>query len=228
MESVFTLGASAFVLGVMHALEPGHGKTAMVGALLGSKRRWLDPIRLGCAAAVGHLLGVLIVGSLSFFLAHHFAPAKLRQFIEVGIGTALILFGIFIFVNHLKTSKTNSDFNKSCSCCKSGQKGTKYIPALGLLVGFIPCPSAMALSVSAISLGSPGRAIVLASMFSIGVAFTLAAVGIALTHSSEKLGTHPVLGWLTRNNFFVSSFIFIVIGIFMILHAELGDVHGDH
>ena len=34
------LSLTAFSLGLLHALEPGHGKTLMAGTLVGSQRKW--------------------------------------------------------------------------------------------------------------------------------------------------------------------------------------------
>lgn len=51
---------SAFVLGVFHALEPGHGKTAIIGYLIGQRGSFLPALALGFANAVTH--GAIIFG----------------------------------------------------------------------------------------------------------------------------------------------------------------------
>jgi nickel/cobalt exporter len=53
----------AFILGVLHALEPGHGRTAIVGYLIGQGGSWLPALALGLANALTH-------GAAIFFLAY--------------------------------------------------------------------------------------------------------------------------------------------------------------
>ena len=50
-----TLGL-AFGLGALHALEPGHGKTAMLVYLSGERRSILHPIIMGLSSATSQAL----------------------------------------------------------------------------------------------------------------------------------------------------------------------------
>lgn len=58
-----TLGV-AFFLGAIHALEPGHGKTAMLVYLTEQRRSFLHPVLMGLSSAVSHsvsLIGIAFV-----------------------------------------------------------------------------------------------------------------------------------------------------------------------
>jgi ABC-type nickel/cobalt efflux system permease component RcnA len=61
MDGFLSLSLSAFGLGLLHALEPGHGKSLMVGSLVASERKWRDPIVLASSTAFGHMLGILLL-----------------------------------------------------------------------------------------------------------------------------------------------------------------------
>ena len=64
-----TLGLS-FLLGMLHALEPGHGKTAMFVYLVGARRSVWHPLVMGISTAVSHSLSLLAI-AFSVHLAHH-------------------------------------------------------------------------------------------------------------------------------------------------------------
>ena len=64
-----TLGLS-FLLGILHALEPGHGKTAMLVYLTGGRRSAWHPLVMGISTAISHSLSLLAI-AFSVHLAHH-------------------------------------------------------------------------------------------------------------------------------------------------------------
>lgn len=64
-----TLGLS-FLLGILHALEPGHGKTAMLVYLVGGRRSAWHPLVMGISTAISHSLSLLAI-AFSVHLVHH-------------------------------------------------------------------------------------------------------------------------------------------------------------
>ncbi len=60
--------------------------------------------------------------------------------------------------------------------------------ALGISGGLLPCPSALVLMLSAISLGRIGYGIILTVVFSFGLAATLTAVGLAFLYVGKIFG----------------------------------------
>ncbi|MGI5479115.1 urease accessory protein UreH domain-containing protein [Streptomyces lavendofoliae] len=62
--ALLALGASV-LLGAMHALAPGHGKTMMAAAAAaGGRRSVRDMLALGASVTVTHTLGVFVLGAL--------------------------------------------------------------------------------------------------------------------------------------------------------------------
>jgi len=222
MESFAAITVAAFVIGAAHALEPGHGKSAIMGALLGSKRPWRDPIYLGLATATGHTLGVLLFAYLTFFLAHLLAPDTMRLYIEGGIGTLLLMTGIFMFWSLWK--KRDLSHNPStCSCCSSkrAQSNNRILPGVGFLIGLVPCPSLMALSLSAVHADSFYSITLLAATFGLGVALTLASLGLVVTHMSGQLSRYSVFNWLSSKGHFIGPAVFMVVGLVLLSHTFL-------
>lgn len=64
-----TLGL-AFGLGAIHALEPGHGKTAMLVYLSGERRSLLHPLVMGLSSALSHSLSLIGIAAV-VHLTHH-------------------------------------------------------------------------------------------------------------------------------------------------------------
>ena len=64
-----TLGL-AFGLGALHAIEPGHGKTAMLLYLSGERKSFLHPLVMGLSSALTHSLSLILIASI-VHLTHH-------------------------------------------------------------------------------------------------------------------------------------------------------------
>jgi nickel/cobalt exporter len=64
----------------------------------------------------------------------------------------------------------------------------KSLLALGISGGLLPCPSALVLMLSAISLGRIGYGLVLTTAFSFGLAATLTAVGLVFLYVGKVFG----------------------------------------
>lgn len=70
----------------------------------------------------------------------------------------------------------------------------KSLLALGVSGGLLPCPSALVLMLSAISLGRVGYGLVLTTAFSFGLAATLTAVGLAFLYVGRAFGRSSMAG----------------------------------
>jgi ABC-type nickel/cobalt efflux system permease component RcnA len=64
----------------------------------------------------------------------------------------------------------------------------KNLLALGISGGLLPCPSALVLMLSAISLGRVGYGLVLTTVFSLGLAATLTGVGLLFLYLGKAFG----------------------------------------
>jgi ABC-type nickel/cobalt efflux system permease component RcnA len=85
--------------------------------------------------------------------------------------------------------------------------------ALGISGGLLPCPSALVLMLSAISLGRVGYGLILTIAFSLGLAATLTAVGLAFLYVG-KLFDNPAIGnnRLVKTLPVLSAFVIACVG----------------
>lgn len=92
----WTLGL-AFVLGAIHALTPGHGKTMVAAYLVGSRGTVSQAVLLGIVVTVTHTATVFLLGLACLFAFQYVVPEKiipwlgfLSGLLITGVGIALI------------------------------------------------------------------------------------------------------------------------------------------
>ena len=83
MVSILNTG-TAFVLGAMHALEPGHGKTAMASYTLGNKNAKNHLFTLVFSMAFSHTFMLLAIG---FVVSYLFPLFKALKFLRSKFAT---------------------------------------------------------------------------------------------------------------------------------------------
>lgn len=254
-----SLGLS-FFLGALHALEPGHGKTAMFVYLLDGRRSFWHPIVMGLSTAVSHSVSLFAI-ALGVHLAHHVIAGdhdhegQVSEALQWVSALLVVAVGGYLMVQTLRGRKSaccghthhheqtdlhhsghhhhqgtacdqehcNHDHSKDAdlhsppliqlggtsaasmsdrdnttevtdaatttAVRKPDQSGSFRTTAiLGLAVGLLPCPTAMAAYFAGLSSGSPAAAYLIIGLFSAGIACSLSLTGIVLQYCGEKFG----------------------------------------
>jgi len=186
-----TLGL-AFGLGALHALEPGHGKTAMLVYLSGERRSLLHPLVMGLSSAVAHSVSLIGIAA-SVHLTHHLITGdhghddevvtRSMQWVSAGL---VIAVGLWMAVAARKSRPSQCGCGSHAHTCGGDSAQTNAAPKtsysmsalLGVAFGLLPCPSAMAAYFSSMSSGSPVAAYAVIGLFAAGIASSLTVVGI--------------------------------------------------
>ena len=84
---------TAFVLGMAHALEPGHSKTVMASYLVAIKGRTRDAITLGLVTTVTHTLVIFLLALGTLLLGGAFPMARIQYGLEVASGAIVVAMG---------------------------------------------------------------------------------------------------------------------------------------
>ena len=188
-----TLGL-AFGLGALHALEPGHGKTAMLLYLAVDRRSLLHPLVMGLASAFSHSLSLIGIAAL-VHLTHHLVSGDHHHSDDVivnamkWISAGLILtVGLWMLWSAWRSKPQSCGCTSHQSKCENSKAEsdspfhakTSYSMSalLGAAFGLMPCPSALAAYFSGLSSGSPIQAYVVIGLFAAGIAFSLTVVGM--------------------------------------------------
>jgi len=83
----------AIVLGALHALEPGHGKTLLAVSLVGARATVRQAAILAGALTVAHTIGVLALGVAINLFKGYFVPENIYPWITLLSGIAIAVIG---------------------------------------------------------------------------------------------------------------------------------------
>ena len=195
----------AFGLGAAHALSPGHGKAVVGAYLIGTKGTPKHAVFLGLTVTITHTLGVFAFGFIMLFATRYILPEHLVRILSFISGLLVFLVGVTLFRKRifplLGYKKTEHKFDESLHDIENldgdfththGGSTHSHLPpkkvtwknllALGISGGLLPCPSALVLMLSAVSLNRIGYGIILTLVFSFGLAATLTAIGLTFLY----------------------------------------------
>lgn len=223
MEEQITTASLAFLFGALHAIEPGHGKTALFTYLANGKSTWKDGVAIALSSSFTHTVVVLVIALVSHGLITHVGHNH-DHFILDGLRyvSASIICGLGLYFFFKKTPS-------SCSHCESHghshdhehthrQEGKKKSliasGMLGFATGLVPCPSVVVAYLSGVSSGNSIMGLKLVIWFALGMALSLVSLVFLFTFGSKKLS-----GKLDKVSFNfnwnrVQGSVFFVIGLF--------------
>lgn len=92
---IFALGIS-LVLGALHALTPGHGKTVVAAYLVGSRGTTWHALALGTVVTLTHTGSVFLLGMITLVASQYILPTTLIPVFEVISG--LLIFGLGLYL----------------------------------------------------------------------------------------------------------------------------------
>jgi nickel/cobalt transporter (NicO) family protein len=199
--------AVAFGLGAMHAMSPGHGKTIVAAYLVGSRGTFKHAIFLGAMVTFTHTASVFLLGFVTLFLSKYVLPEKLFPILGAISGLSIVWVGTLLFFRRLRARGHHHHHHAhdhghdhgqvhshsrdhvhhqahdhgdghSHSHVPEGEITMGSLIALGASGGLVPCPSALVVLLSAISLGRVGLGMLLLVGFSAGLAVVLMGMGV--------------------------------------------------
>ena len=230
-----TLGL-AFGLGVLHALEPGHGKTAMLLYLAGERRSLLHPLVMGLASAFSHSLSLIGIAAI-VHLTHHLVTGDHHHSNDSVVSSMKwISAGLVVLVGLWMLWSAKSSEAQHCGCSghdpddvkTDGQSESKSFAKtsysmsamLGAAFGLMPCPSALAAYFAGLSSGSPVQAYIMIGLFAAGIASSLTVVGmIVQIFGSRLLNSNSKLSQLPWN--YIRAGLIILIGMAYLGHVAM-------
>ena len=135
---------SIFLLGCLHALEPGHGKTFLLAYTVGGKLDFQKIILLTLSLLVSHFLVLSIIAIIFNLILAEVASSFLHEFSHWIAPAIIISFGSYILGKSIY--KMRHVHSNDCGH-NHGDFGDSKIEnpiTVGLLTGFLPCASSLA------------------------------------------------------------------------------------
>ncbi|MER5461259.1 nickel transporter [Streptomyces sp. NPDC002668] len=194
--------ATALLLGALHALAPGHGKTVMAAAAAAGGRNSLrDVLSLGASVTVTHTLGVFALGAL--ITAGSAAAPSVVAWLGVASGALVAVAGAMLVRRawrnrgnaHGHSHGHSHDHGHSHGHGHGHSHGHTHdhrplsfrsTLLLGFAGGLVPSPSAVVVLVGAAALGRAWFGLLLVLAYGAGLALTLAAAGFAAVRLGER------------------------------------------
>ncbi|HXJ43126.1 MAG TPA: sulfite exporter TauE/SafE family protein [Bryobacteraceae bacterium] len=220
----------AFWFGALHALEPGHGKTMVAAYLVGARGTPKHAVLLGSIVTFTHTISVFILGLATMFLSQYVMPGKISKVLGIISGVSIVWIGAILLWrrlhklthdhhhdhDHHHGHHTHTHDGHTHTHVPEGDIGVGSLIALGASGGLVPCPSALILLLSAISIGRVGLGMVLLLSFSLGLAIVLTATGLLVLYAKNLLSERKG----PANAFFrympvISAAVIVVIGMVM-------------
>jgi nickel/cobalt transporter (NicO) family protein len=92
----------ALLLGALHALSPGHGKTVVAAYLVGSRGKPYHAIALGLLVTLTHTGSVFAIGLLTLTASQYFLPTDVFVVLEIASGLLILTLGIGLLIPRLR------------------------------------------------------------------------------------------------------------------------------
>jgi ABC-type nickel/cobalt efflux system permease component RcnA len=167
--------ALAFALGALHALTPGHGKTALAAYFLGQKARFATGIRMALAASLLHV----VMGALAFLILRFVVgqmPLMTGRgspfFAITGYGL-ILLAGAVMLIQSLRSSPAPAH---------------AHAHVLTFGIGLLPCPLTITVLGFAWAQGTGPMVMVVLIALAAGIAFTIGTVALLAILLHRSLG----------------------------------------
>jgi nickel/cobalt exporter len=203
----------ALLLGAVHAFSPGHGKTVVGAYLIGSRGTPRHAAFLGLTVTITHTVGVFVLGFATLYASRFIEPERLFPILSVISALLVLGMGIVLLAQRcvparqvflpvipgsatqglvLMHSHGGGPMHSHLPPGTSGEKITwRSLLTLGISGGLVPCPSAMVLLLGAVALNKTAYGMLLVVAFSIGLAITLTAVGMAFLYARNRFRRRP-------------------------------------
>ena len=219
---------AAFAFGAVHALSPGHGQNAGRGLHpVGSRGTPRHAIFLGLMVTFTHTVSVFALGLVTLYLSRFVLPETITPILGAISGIAIAWIGITLLYQRTIGRKAGRTLVSSPLTHDHGDgRVHTHVPdeislggliALGASGGLVPCPSALVLLLTAVSLGRIALGLTLLVAFSAGLAVVLTSIGLAVLYARHLLPDRDSLagGRLVRYLPVASAAFIICVGVAM-------------
>lgn len=238
MESTVLTSWIALSVGFLHALEPGHGKTALLTYLASGKKTWAEGMVISFTSAITHSASVFLIAFFSHLALHH-GPMEDRIH-ELGGVLGYISGGLIISLGAWVIYKAKKGEDMHGNCChheehdhehnhhhdhdhshshepKESDNKSNFLTSsiIGVATGIIPCPTVIVAYLSGVSTGNTFLGVKSVVFFAIGMILSL-----MLLITFFNFGGHKILDKFKNkvsfpiNWGYLQGSVFVAIGLF--------------
>ena len=203
---------AAFGWGAVHALSPGHGKAMVAAYLVGTRGTAKHAAALGATVTVTHTAGVLLLGVVALSLSAFVLPEDLYPWLSLASGLLVVGVGAAVLRSRLQRRRAHAHHHHHHDHHELSMRG---LLAMGASAGLLPCPSALVVLLGAVAQHQLALGLVMIVAFSLGLAATLTALGVAVVHAVRL----PVPGGVMSRLPTASAVVIVGVGVALTLQA---------
>ncbi len=220
--------------GAAHALTPGHGKALVAGYLVGTRGRARHAFVLGATVTVTHTAGVFALGLVTLMLSQFLVPEQLYPWLTLVSGLLVVGVGAGVLRSrlrgrHRRHSHDGGGHHQDHHAHEHhhhdhdhGGLSSRGLLGVGIAAGLLPCPSALVVLLSAIALHRVAFGLALIVAFSVGLAATITAIGLAAVLARRAFTRARFDGPVIRALPAVSALVILAVGVVITARAIPG------
>jgi nickel/cobalt transporter (NicO) family protein len=231
---------AAFAWGAIHALSPGHGKTMVAAYLVGTRGTIRHAVGLGATVTITHTIGVFALGVVTLALSQYILPEQLYPWLNLASGLLVLVIGGSVLRarvlavrrrhghhghhdhhghGHDRHHGHDHDHQHDHSHEPPDRITWKGIIAMGASAGLLPCPSALVVLLGAIAQHQIALGLLMIVVFSLGLACTLTALGIAVVSAGRLTARLNVSSRITMALPALSALVILIAGVVLTVKA---------
>jgi ABC-type nickel/cobalt efflux system permease component RcnA len=215
---------AAFGWGALHALSPGHGKAMVAAYLVGTRGTARHAAALGVTVTLTHTAGVFALGLVTLGLSQYLLPEDLYPWLTLVSGLLVVIVGLGVLRSRVRARRRRHAHAHSHAHDHHHEHDLtwKGLIAMGASAGLIPCPSALVVLLGALSQHQVALGLLLIVAFSLGLAATMTAIGLAVVYGGRLAARLDLSGRVTSALPALSAVAIVVVGCVLTARAVPG------
>ena len=190
----------------------------MVAAyLVGTRGTPRHAVGLGAIVTVTHTIGVFALGLVTLALSQYVLPEDLYPWLTLASGLLVLAVGGAVLRSRVRTARAHS--HQHGHEHHDHDVSWKGVIGMGASAGLIPCPSALVVLLGAISQHEVALGLGLIVVFSLGLATTLTALGLAVVYAGRLTSSVRLPPRLVTALPAASALLIVVVGCVLTAQA---------
>lgn len=216
---------SIFLLGCLHAIEPGHGKTFLLAYTIGGKLNIRKIMLLTASLIFSHFIVLCIIAIIFNVIMTEIASTFLHDFSRWLAPGIIITFGAYILSRAIyKTKHTHTD---DCGH-EHGSFNDSTIEnpiIVGMLTGMLPCASSLAVVMITGMTPSLTSIIRFVTIYVLGIALILFLIVVTFNYTKNIILKKLDQIKFNFNQEIISGCLILIVGIVYLGYNWVDHVH---
>tara|TARA_Y100000748_G_scaffold203256_1_gene170259 strand:+ start:783 stop:1457 length:675 start_codon:yes stop_codon:yes gene_type:complete len=216
---------SIFLLGCLHALEPGHGKTFLLAYTVGGRLDLRKIMLLTASLIFSHFIVLSIIAIIFNLIMAEIASTILHDFSRWLAPGIVITFGAYILIKAIyKTRHTHAD---DCGH-EHGRFNNSTIEnpiTVGILTGMLPCASSLAVVMMTGMTPSLISIIRFVTIYVLGIALILFLIVITFNYTKNIILKKLDQIKFNFNQEIISGCLILIVGVVYLGYNWVDHIH---